>query len=186
MSSVPCLPFPQWENGITELWDHFLVLVSHERSHLDLVVSSKFQAGQHPLPNKRFFLSILQYINQRKKHRERWVGALMSTSVPREYKSFPFNACNFWELPPSLLLPLISLSLFRAQIQFFSKDNIPWFTAGSPRAVPRRLRSFSSPKSHNQGKVWGLEAELDPRAEQREPTRSWFVQCSTGSFPSFV
>ncbi|POI27763.1 hypothetical protein CIB84_008487 [Bambusicola thoracicus] len=26
--------------------------------------------------------SILQYINQRKKHRDRWVGALMSTSVP--------------------------------------------------------------------------------------------------------
>lgn len=29
-------------------------------------------------------LSILQYINQRLKHRERWVGALTSTFVPRE------------------------------------------------------------------------------------------------------
>lgn len=28
--------------------------------------------------------SILQYINQRLKHRERWVGALTSTFVPRE------------------------------------------------------------------------------------------------------
>lgn len=30
-------------------------------------------------------LSILQYINQRLKHRERWVGALTSTFIPREY-----------------------------------------------------------------------------------------------------
>lgn len=28
--------------------------------------------------------SILQFLNQRLKHRERWVGALTSTSVPRE------------------------------------------------------------------------------------------------------
>lgn len=31
------------------------------------------------------FSSILQYINQRLKHRERWVGALTSTSVPCEF-----------------------------------------------------------------------------------------------------
>lgn len=29
--------------------------------------------------------SILQYINQRLKHRERWVGALTSTFVPCEF-----------------------------------------------------------------------------------------------------
>lgn len=31
------------------------------------------------------FSSVLQYINQRLKHRDRWVGALTSTSVPCEF-----------------------------------------------------------------------------------------------------
>ncbi|XP_061323868.1 mesoderm-specific transcript protein-like [Pezoporus flaviventris] len=39
-------------------------------------------SGHLLLSNNRFLFSILQYINQRKKQRERWVGALMSTSVP--------------------------------------------------------------------------------------------------------
>ncbi|NXP79440.1 MEST protein, partial [Ramphastos sulfuratus] len=42
----------------------------------------------------RFLLSILQYINQRKKHRERWVGALMSTSVPLHLIYGPLDPVN--------------------------------------------------------------------------------------------
>ncbi|XP_017583480.1 mesoderm-specific transcript homolog protein isoform X1 [Corvus cornix cornix] len=38
--------------------------------------------------------SILQYINQRKKHRERWVGALMSTSVPLHLIYGPLDPVN--------------------------------------------------------------------------------------------
>lgn len=41
--------------------------------------------------------SILQYINQRLKHRERWVGALTSSSVPCEFthKSFQWQSRFF-------------------------------------------------------------------------------------------
>ncbi|KAL2308868.1 hypothetical protein Nmel_005038 [Mimus melanotis] len=38
--------------------------------------------------------SVLQYINQRKKHRERWVGALMSTSVPLHLIYGPLDPVN--------------------------------------------------------------------------------------------
>lgn len=41
-------------------------------------------SGHLLLSNNRFLFSILQYLNQRKKHREHWVGALMSASVPCE------------------------------------------------------------------------------------------------------
>ncbi|XP_054255474.1 mesoderm-specific transcript homolog protein isoform X2 [Indicator indicator] len=43
-----------------------------------------------------FFFSrgLLQYINQRKKHRERWVGALMSTSVPLHLIYGPLDPVN--------------------------------------------------------------------------------------------
>ncbi|NWV60380.1 MEST protein, partial [Malurus elegans] len=40
------------------------------------------------------FFSILQYINQRKKHRERWVGALKSTSVPLHLIYGPLDPVN--------------------------------------------------------------------------------------------
>ncbi|NXW94997.1 MEST protein, partial [Alopecoenas beccarii] len=43
---------------------------------------------------RRFIFSILQYINQRKKHRERWVGALMSTSVPLHLIYGPLDPVN--------------------------------------------------------------------------------------------
>ncbi|NXX40540.1 MEST protein, partial [Tricholaema leucomelas] len=42
----------------------------------------------------RSLLSILQYINQRKKHRERWVGALRSTSVPLHLIYGPLDPVN--------------------------------------------------------------------------------------------
>ncbi|NXW56069.1 MEST protein, partial [Eurystomus gularis] len=48
----------------------------------------------HPLRNSRFLFSILQYINQRKKHRDRWVGALMSTSVPLHLIYGPLDPVN--------------------------------------------------------------------------------------------
>ncbi|XP_073437079.1 mesoderm-specific transcript homolog protein [Dendrobates tinctorius] len=38
--------------------------------------------------------SILQYINQRKKHRERWVGALINTSVPLHLIYGPLDPVN--------------------------------------------------------------------------------------------
>ncbi|NXE84763.1 MEST protein, partial [Cochlearius cochlearius] len=46
------------------------------------------------LRNNRFLFSILQYINQRKKHRDRWVGALMSTSVPLHLIYGPLDPVN--------------------------------------------------------------------------------------------
>ncbi|NXE29640.1 MEST protein, partial [Ardeotis kori] len=46
------------------------------------------------LRNDRFLFSILQYINQRKKHRDRWVGALMSTSVPLHLIYGPLDPVN--------------------------------------------------------------------------------------------
>ncbi|NXO79451.1 MEST protein, partial [Sitta europaea] len=58
------------------------------------ISGSKFQAGQHPVPNTNLSCSILQYINQRKKHRERWVGALMSTSVPLHLIYGPLDPVN--------------------------------------------------------------------------------------------
>ncbi|NXG75496.1 MEST protein, partial [Baryphthengus martii] len=52
--------------------------------------------GRRPrlLPNTGFLFSILQYINQRKKHRDRWVGALMSTSVPLHLIYGPLDPVN--------------------------------------------------------------------------------------------
>ncbi|NXX55220.1 MEST protein, partial [Scopus umbretta] len=47
-----------------------------------------------PLRNNRFLFSILQYINQRKKHRDRWVGALMSASVPLHLIYGPLDPVN--------------------------------------------------------------------------------------------
>ncbi|NWZ87960.1 MEST protein, partial [Poecile atricapillus] len=44
--------------------------------------------------NDDFSFSILQYINQRKKHRERWVGALTSTSVPLHLIYGPLDPVN--------------------------------------------------------------------------------------------
>uniref|UniRef100_A0A671RMA1 Mesoderm-specific transcript homolog protein-like n=1 Tax=Sinocyclocheilus anshuiensis TaxID=1608454 RepID=A0A671RMA1_9TELE len=40
--------------------------------------------------------SILQYINQRLKHRERWVGALTSTSTPCEYTHHSYCGTKCW------------------------------------------------------------------------------------------
>ncbi|NWR42320.1 MEST protein, partial [Regulus satrapa] len=57
-------------------------------------VNSSLECGQHPLPNKDFPFSILQYINQRKKHRERWLGALTSTSVPLHLIYGPLDPVN--------------------------------------------------------------------------------------------
>ncbi|NWU14061.1 MEST protein, partial [Cephalopterus ornatus] len=46
------------------------------------------------LHNQGFLLSVLQYINQRKKHRDRWVGALVSTSVPLHLIYGPLDPVN--------------------------------------------------------------------------------------------
>ncbi|NXP23108.1 MEST protein, partial [Scytalopus superciliaris] len=39
-------------------------------------------------------ISVLQYMNQRKKHRDRWVGALVSTSVPLHLIYGPLDPVN--------------------------------------------------------------------------------------------
>ncbi|KAM9026051.1 LOW QUALITY PROTEIN: mesoderm-specific transcript homolog protein [Ara ararauna] len=51
-------------------------------------------SGHLLLSNNRFPFSILQYINQRKKHREHWVGALMPTSVPLHLIYGPLDPVN--------------------------------------------------------------------------------------------
>ncbi|KAM4671169.1 mesoderm-specific transcript homolog protein [Amazona ochrocephala] len=51
-------------------------------------------SGHLLLSDNRFLFSILQYINQRKKHRERWVGALMSASVPLHLIYGPLDPVN--------------------------------------------------------------------------------------------
>ncbi|NWZ01340.1 MEST protein, partial [Loxia curvirostra] len=78
-----------------------LPLASHRRcrSHLDLIVSTAPGANSrlgsiHCITRAFPSLSILQYINQRKKHRERWVGALMSTSVPLHLIYGPLDPVN--------------------------------------------------------------------------------------------
>ncbi|NXL38937.1 MEST protein, partial [Glaucidium brasilianum] len=58
------------------------------------LIKSHFQAGHNLLHNNRFLFSILQYINQRKKHRDRWVGALTSTSVPLHLIYGPLDPVN--------------------------------------------------------------------------------------------
>ncbi|NXK09764.1 MEST protein, partial [Herpetotheres cachinnans] len=74
------------------------------RFHLSLIaqvyiapraISRLHSTSRHrPLSNNRFLFSILQYINQRKKHRDRWVGALMSTSVPLHLIYGPLDPVN--------------------------------------------------------------------------------------------
>ncbi|NXK51102.1 MEST protein, partial [Chauna torquata] len=58
--------------------------------------SAEMKAGgfHHQLYNDGLLFSILQYINQRKKHRDRWVGALMSTSVPLHLIYGPLDPVN--------------------------------------------------------------------------------------------
>ncbi|NXS62151.1 MEST protein, partial [Brachypteracias leptosomus] len=87
------------------------------------------KAGRlHPLHNTRFLLSILQYLNQRKKHRDRWVGALMSTSVPLHLIYGPLDPVNphpeFLQLYKKVL-PMSTVSVLDDHISHYPQLEDP-------------------------------------------------------------
>ncbi|NWR79880.1 MEST protein, partial [Centropus unirufus] len=81
-----------------------------------------------PLCNRRFLFSILQYINQRKKHRDRWVGALMSTSVPLHLIYGPLDPVNphpeFLQLYKKML-PMSTVSVLDDHISHYPQLEDP-------------------------------------------------------------
>ncbi|NXT37579.1 MEST protein, partial [Pelecanoides urinatrix] len=81
-----------------------------------------------PLRNKKFLFSILQYINQRKKHRDRWVGALMSTSVPLHLIYGPLDPVNphpeFLQLYKKVL-PMSTVSVLDDHISHYPQLEDP-------------------------------------------------------------
>ncbi|KFZ49182.1 Mesoderm-specific transcript protein, partial [Antrostomus carolinensis] len=72
--------------------------------------------------------SILQYINQRKKHRDRWVGALMSTSVPLHLIYGPLDPVNphpeFLQLYKKVL-PMSTVSVLDDHISHYPQLEDP-------------------------------------------------------------
>ncbi|XP_040401593.1 mesoderm-specific transcript homolog protein isoform X1 [Cygnus olor] len=76
--------------------------------------------------------SILQYINQRKKHRDRWVGALVATSVPLHLIYGPLDPVN----PHPEFLQLYKSTLC---------TNDPWFGC-QPAAFTHAVKSFEQHK----------------------------------------
>ncbi|KAK0688301.1 MEST protein, partial [Pygoscelis papua] len=81
-----------------------------------------------PRRNNRFLFSILQYINQRKKHRDRWVGALMSTSVPLHLIYGPLDPVNphpeFLQLYKKVL-PMSTVSVLDDHISHYPQLEDP-------------------------------------------------------------
>ncbi|KAF1515392.1 Mesoderm-specific transcript protein, partial [Eudyptula albosignata] len=75
-----------------------------------------------------FLFSILQYINQRKKHRDRWVGALMSTSVPLHLIYGPLDPVNphpeFLQLYKKVL-PMSTVSVLDDHISHYPQLEDP-------------------------------------------------------------
>ncbi|KAK2519335.1 hypothetical protein Q9966_013965 [Columba livia] len=83
---------PYTQPSQAEYWDMWTAVRTNDGN---LVVDRLYSTSRHHLlRNNRFIFSILQYINQRKKHRERWVGALMSTSVPLHLIYGPLDPVN--------------------------------------------------------------------------------------------
>ncbi|NXI89455.1 MEST protein, partial [Psophia crepitans] len=80
------------------------------------------------LCNNGFLFSILQYINQRKKHRDRWVGALMSTSVPLHLIYGPLDPVNphpeFLQLYKKVL-PMSTVSVLDDHISHYPQLEDP-------------------------------------------------------------
>ncbi|NWW95795.1 MEST protein, partial [Rhynochetos jubatus] len=81
-----------------------------------------------PLRNNGFLFSILQYINQRKKHRDRWVGALMSTSIPLHLIYGPLDPVNphpeFLQLYKKVL-PMSTVSVLDDHISHYPQLEDP-------------------------------------------------------------
>uniref|UniRef100_A0A8B9TK56 Mesoderm specific transcript n=1 Tax=Anas platyrhynchos TaxID=8839 RepID=A0A8B9TK56_ANAPL len=74
--------------------------------------------------------SILQYINQRKKHRERWVGALKATSVPLHLIYGPLDPVNPHPgVPPAVqvrkVLPASTVSVLDDHISHYPQLEDP-------------------------------------------------------------
>ncbi|NXK42278.1 MEST protein, partial [Piprites chloris] len=80
------------------------------------------------LHNQGFLLSVLQYINQRKKHRDRWVGALVSTSVPLHLIYGPLDPVNphpeFLQLYKKVL-PMSTVSVLDDHISHYPQLEDP-------------------------------------------------------------
>ncbi|NXJ11934.1 MEST protein, partial [Odontophorus gujanensis] len=80
------------------------------------------------LCNNGLLFSILQYINQRKKHRDRWVGALMSTSVPLHLIYGPLDPVNphpeFLQLYKKVL-PMSTVSVLDDHISHYPQLEDP-------------------------------------------------------------
>ncbi|NWZ57437.1 MEST protein, partial [Haliaeetus albicilla] len=92
-------------------------------------ISRLCNTWRHRLPcNNRFLFSILQYINQRKKHRDRWVGALMSTSVPLHLIYGPLDPVNphpeFLQLYKKVL-PMSTVSVLDDHISHYPQLEDP-------------------------------------------------------------
>ncbi|NXB34416.1 MEST protein, partial [Eulacestoma nigropectus] len=89
---------------------------------------SNSRLGSTHCTNDEFFISILQYINQRKKHRERWVGALMSTSVPLHLIYGPLDPVNphpeFLQLYKKVL-PMSTVSVLDDHISHYPQLEDP-------------------------------------------------------------
>ncbi|NXU30457.1 MEST protein, partial [Thalassarche chlororhynchos] len=90
--------------------------------------SSRSTSRHHLLRNNGFLFSILQYINQRKKHRDRWVGALMSTSVPLHLIYGPLDPVNphpeFLQLYKKVL-PMSTVSVLDDHISHYPQLEDP-------------------------------------------------------------
>ncbi|NXD28517.1 MEST protein, partial [Spelaeornis formosus] len=75
-----------------------------------------------------FSFSILQYINQRKKHRERWVGALTSSSIPLHLIYGPLDPVNphpeFLQLYKKVL-PMATVSVLDDHISHYPQLEDP-------------------------------------------------------------
>ncbi|NXA13835.1 MEST protein, partial [Sapayoa aenigma] len=73
-------------------------------------------------------LSVLQYINQRKQHRQRWVGALMATSVPLHLIYGPLDPVNphpeFLQLYKKVL-PMSTVSVLDDHISHYPQLEDP-------------------------------------------------------------
>ncbi|NWS49372.1 MEST protein, partial [Probosciger aterrimus] len=127
-----CVGFQQTEFALTLCRTHCLSCCPSEAGWnlRGLEDNQPFGAGcdlLHCLA-QRFLFSILQYINQRKKHRERWVGALMSTSVPLHLIYGPLDPVNphpeFLQLYKKVL-PMSTVSVLDDHISHYPQLEDP-------------------------------------------------------------
>ncbi|NWR97687.1 MEST protein, partial [Motacilla alba] len=140
-SLPPLLPFPRFLSGsMTQLlpclsqilcfpgWGQFLGPTrSPPRRNSGIWANSRL-GSIHCVTRTFPSFSILQYINQRKKHRERWLGALMSTSVPLHLIYGPLDPVNphpeFLQLYKKVL-PMSTVSVLDDHISHYPQLEDP-------------------------------------------------------------